>query len=44
MNENAILIQLEIKQPKIKEELEEVISSMEEFRLQQSGALRRAMF
>ena len=38
MNENAILIQLEIKQPKIKEELEEVISSMEEFRLQQSGA------
>jgi pilus assembly protein CpaE len=38
MNENAILIQLQINQPKIKEELEEVISSMEEFQLQPSGA------
>ena len=38
MNENAILIQLEINQPKTKEDLEEVISSMEEFQLQQSGA------
>ena len=38
MNENAILIQLEINQQKTKEDLEEVISSMEEFQLQQSGA------
>lgn len=38
MNENVILIRLEINQPKVKEDLEEVISSMEEFELQQSGA------
>ncbi|MEI9474965.1 MAG: AAA family ATPase [Deltaproteobacteria bacterium] len=38
MNENVILIRLEINQSKVKEDLEEVISSMEEFELQQSGA------
>lgn len=37
MNENVISIQLEIKQAKVKEDLEEVISSMEDFKLQQSG-------
>jgi len=38
MNENVILIRLEINQPKVKEDFKEVISSMEEFELQQSGA------
>lgn len=38
MNENVILIRLEINQPKVKEDLQEVISSMEEFELQESGA------
>jgi pilus assembly protein CpaE len=38
MNENVILIRLEINQPKVKEDFKEVISSMEEFELQESGA------
>ena len=38
MNENVILIRLEINQPKVKEDFKEVILSMEEFELQESGA------
>ena len=38
MNENVILVRLEINQPKVKEDFKEVILSMEEFELQESGA------
>ena len=37
MDQNVIVIRFEIKQPKVKEDLEEVISSMEGFEIQNSG-------
>jgi pilus assembly protein CpaE len=38
MADNPILVRVEVKQPQVKEELEEVILSMQEFQLQPSGA------
>jgi len=38
MVENPILVRFEIKQPKVKEELEGIISSMEGFELDNSGS------
>jgi len=37
MAENPILVRFEIKQPKVKEDLEEIISSTEGFQLDNSG-------
>jgi pilus assembly protein CpaE len=37
MDQNVIVVRFEIKQPRVKEELEEVISSMEGFQIHNSG-------